>query len=92
MANINFLRGVPADEALVPVASALSKAYAEVLEEFGGKIIQYQTPGLTDFLGYHRLKETLADRFGAPGDPLKKVICSNGGMETFSFVLNLLKS
>jgi DNA-binding transcriptional MocR family regulator len=90
VANINFLRGVPADVALVPVAEALSKAYAQVLAKFGGKIIQYQSPGLTDFLGFNGLKETLAARFGVYGDPLKKMICTNGGMETFTFVLKSL--
>jgi DNA-binding transcriptional MocR family regulator len=90
LANINFLRGVPADEALVPVAQALSDAYSKVFADFGGKIIQYGSPGLTDFLGYNGLKVTLGKRFGAAGDPLKQVICTNGGMETFSFVLKAL--
>jgi DNA-binding transcriptional MocR family regulator len=91
VANINFLRGVPADVALVPVAEALAKAYAEILQTYGGKVIQYQSPGLTDFLGFNGLKETLGNRFGAPGDPLKQVVCTNGGMETFSMLLKSLK-
>ncbi len=84
--NVNFLRGVPADEALVPVAQELAKAYPAVLSEQSGKLIQYQSPGVSDFLGFHALKQTLGKRFGAPGDPLKQVVCTNGGMETISFL------
>ncbi len=85
--QVNFLRGVPADEALVPVANALSEAYRTVLREYGSRLVQYQTPGLTDFLGFRPLKEILAARFNVAGDPEKRIVCSNGGMETFSFLL-----
>ena len=88
--KVNFLRGVPADEALVPVARAFATAYPEVLNSLSDKLIQYQSPGVSDFLGYHALKQSLGERFGAPSDPLKQVICTNGGMETISFVLKSL--
>jgi len=88
--QINFLRGVPADEALVPVAAALADEYARVLTDLGGKLIQYQTPGLADFNGFVPLKQVLCDRLGIQGDPQKRAICSNGGMETFSLLLKTL--
>ena len=91
-AQINFLRGVPADEALVPVAVALADEYARVLREYGGSLIQYQTPGLTDFNGFVPLKQVLADRLKVQGDPQRRMICSNGGMETFSLLLKTLPS
>ena len=61
---INFLRGVPAEEALVPVAEALATQYSNVLRTHGPDVIQYQRPGLADFNGFVPLKETLAKRFG----------------------------
>ena len=85
--QVNFLRGVPADEALKPVAAVFGKAYQAVLDEFGDRLVQYQTPGLSNFLGFVPLKRTIASRFGLPGDPDKRVICTNGGMETLSFLL-----
>ncbi len=88
--QINFLRGVPADEALPPVAEALAAEYARVLRDLGGKLIQYKTPGLTDFNGFVPLKETLAERLKIEGDPQTRLICSNGGMETFSLLLKTL--
>ncbi len=88
--KINFLRGVPADEALEPVAEAFAESYARVMQDYGGRVIQYQTPGLTDFNGFVPLKRTLLERLGAGGDPQARVICSNGGMETFSLLLKSL--
>ena len=87
MATINFLRGVPAEEALVPVAEAFATQYANVLETHGPDVIQYQRPGLADFNGFVPLKETLAKRFGIGGSAQKQVICSNGGMESFSLLI-----
>ncbi len=88
--QINFLRGVPADEALQPVAEALADEYARVLRDFGGRLIQYKTAGLTDFNGYLPLKQALAGRLKIQGDPQARMICSNGGMETFSLLLKTL--
>jgi 2-aminoadipate transaminase len=87
MEKINFLRGVPADEALIPVADLLAEEYKKVIQDHGSKVIQYQTPGLTDFNGFVPLKKLLAERFGIKGDPQARVICSNGGMETFSLLM-----
>lgn len=87
---INFLRGVPADEALVPVAEAFQSVFPEVLGEFGGRLIQYQSQGLTDFNGYVPLKRMILERLGIDDDPQERVICSNGGMETFSLLLKSL--
>jgi 2-aminoadipate transaminase len=88
--RINFLRGVPADEALEPVAEAFADSCARVMRDYGGRVIQYQTPGLTDFNGFVPLKEVLLERLGGGGDPQERVLCSNGGMETFSLLLKSL--
>ena len=87
MEAISFLRGVPAEEALEKVSHVVGKGYAEALRVYGAKLLQYQTPGLTDFNGFVPLKQTLAKRYGIPGDANKHVICFNGGMEAFSLIL-----
>lgn len=87
MQKINFLRGVPADEALVPIAGIFAENFATIFKEYGGPVLQYQTPGLSDFLGFIPLKKSLAQRYKVSGDVNKRVICTNGGMETLTFIL-----
>jgi len=87
MAHISFLRGVPADEALAAIADVVAQGYAQALEAYGAQVLQYQTPGVTDFNGFIPLRETLARRFGLSGDAKERVICFNGGMEVFSLLL-----
>ena len=87
MGEISFLRGVPAEEALEKVSQVVEKSYAEALRAYGAKLLQYQTPGLTDFNGFVPLKQALAKRYGVGGDANKHVICFNGGMEAFSLIL-----
>jgi 2-aminoadipate transaminase len=87
MEGISFLRGVPAEEALEKVSRVVEKGYADALREYGAKLLQYQTPGLTDFNGFVPLKQTLAQRYGIRGDANRHVICFNGGMEAFSLIL-----
>ena len=87
MEEISFLRGVPAEEALEKVAGIVERNYAEAMHAYGAKLLQYQTPGLTDFNGFVPLKQALAKRYGVSGDANKHVICFNGGMEAFSLIL-----
>jgi 2-aminoadipate transaminase len=85
--EISFLRGVPAEEALERIAGAVEKYYVEALRTYGPKLLQYQMPGLTDFNGFIALKKTLAERFGVSGDPNRRVVCFNGGMEVLSLLM-----
>jgi 2-aminoadipate transaminase len=87
MGSISFLRGVPAGEALAAVTDVIAQGYADALKDYGAKILQYQTPGVTDFNGFFPLKEALARRYGLDGEGNKRVICFNGGMEVFSLLL-----
>jgi 2-aminoadipate transaminase len=87
MGEISFLRGVPAQEALEAVAGIVENNYVQAFREYGAKLLQYQIPGLCDFNGFIPLKKSLADRFGIGGDPNRRVICFNGGMEGVSIVL-----
>lgn len=87
MGEISFLRGVPAEEALAEVAGMVEKNYIDALRRYSPKLLQYQIPGLTDFNGFIPLKQTLAERYGITGDPNRRVICFNGGMEVLSLLL-----
>jgi len=87
MREISFLRGVPAEEALEAVAGIVEKNYVKAFREYGAKLLQYQIPGLSDFSGFMPLKKILADRYGIEGDPNRRVICFNGGMEALSMIL-----
>jgi 2-aminoadipate transaminase len=87
MNQISFLRGVPAEEALEAVSELIATSYGEVVRAYGPQILQYQTPGVADFNGFIPLKQTLARRFGIEGDPNKRLICLNGGMEVLSMLL-----
>lgn len=87
MSEISFLRGVPAEDALAAVAGAVEKNYADALHEYGANLLQYQIPGISDFNGFMPLKKILAERYGVGGDPNRRVICFNGGMEALSIIL-----
>ena len=87
MGEISFLRGVPAEDALEAVAGIVENHYVKAMREYGAKLLQYQIPGLSDFNGFIPLKKSLADRYGIGGDPNRRVICFNGGMEGLSIVL-----
>jgi 2-aminoadipate transaminase len=87
MGEISFLRGVPAEDALEAVAGMVENNYVKAMREYGAKLLQYQIPGLSDFNGFIPLKKSLADRYGIGGDPNRRVICFNGGMEGLSIVL-----
>jgi DNA-binding transcriptional MocR family regulator len=87
MTEISFLRGVPADEALEKITALVADSYAEVVKTYGARLLQYQTPSVTDFNGFMPLKQALAHRHNLQGDPNKRLICFNGGMEVFSLLL-----
>jgi 2-aminoadipate transaminase len=87
MGEISFLRGVPAEEALEAVTGIVENNYVTAIREYGAKLLQYQIPGLSDFNGFIPLKKSLADRYGISGDPGRRVICFNGGMEALSIIL-----
>lgn len=57
MKEISFLRGVPSEEALEAVTGIVEKGYGWALREYGAKLLQYQTPGVSDFNGFIPLKK-----------------------------------
>jgi 2-aminoadipate transaminase len=77
---ISFARGIPAPECL-PVAE-LAECAKAVLERDGSVVLSY---GST--LGYAPLREWLAERHGVePG----RVLVTNGSLQAFHFVLEVL--
>lgn len=89
MGEISFLRGVPAEEALESVAGLVEENYIAALRKYSPKLLQYQIPGLTDFNGFMPLKQTLAERYRITGEPNRRVICFNGGMEVLSLLMKV---
>ncbi len=90
METINFLRGVPSDEALRHISTYYKALFPAVIDKYGIGILQYTTPGLADFNGFVPLKEELAKMFEVPGDPNERIVCTNGGMEMIAHFLNIL--
>ncbi|MFA6107083.1 MAG: PLP-dependent aminotransferase family protein [Patescibacteria group bacterium] len=88
---ISFGRGVPATEALISVQTEITNALKVVMNNYGTGLLQYKTSGLTDFNGFIPLKKVIAERFPVSGDPNKRVLITNGGMETISLLLNSAK-
>lgn len=79
---INFLRGVPAEEALSALVEAASSGYARVIERYGIDVLQYG-----HFTGFGPLRELIGNRHGV--DP-QRVIVGNGGLEMISLFFKSL--
>jgi 2-aminoadipate transaminase len=90
MEMINFLRGVPSDEALRQISMHIKALFPLTINKYGTGVLQYTTQGLADFNGFIPLKSELAKRFEVPGDPSERIICTNGGMEMIAHFLNIL--
>lgn len=85
MDKINFLRGVPAEEALESMRPLISLGYQETLKTWGTGILQYTSP-YADFNGFIPLRESLSVRYGLDAVNWSRVICTNGGMEMLSLL------
>ena len=89
MEEVTFLRGVPAEKALVELKKYINNYWVAAIDRYGTEVLQYSGKQ-ADFNGFIPLKETLAERFSVSGDPNHRVICSNGGMEALSFLFKAL--
>ena len=82
VSSVNFLRGVPADEALERLVPMAAAGYADVIGRLGTGVLQYG-----HFLGFGPLREILGAMHAvAPG----RVIVGNGGMEVISLFFKAL--
>jgi 2-aminoadipate transaminase len=80
--SVNFLRGVPAEEALSHLLPLVSEGYENVIRRYGIDVLQYG-----HFTGFSRLREILAKEHNVdPG----RFIAGNGGLEVISLFFKSL--
>ncbi len=77
--SVNFLRGVPAQEALSKLIPAVSEGYEKAIKKYGTDVLQYG-----HFNGFQPLRDILGDMHYV--DP-NRVFIGNGGMEMISLLL-----
>ncbi|WP_054695724.1 aminotransferase class I/II-fold pyridoxal phosphate-dependent enzyme [Desulfosarcina cetonica] len=80
--SINFLRGVPAEEALSRLIPMAAAGYEKAILRYGTEVLQYG-----HFSGFKPLRETIARQHGV--DP-QRVIVGNGGLEVISLFFKSL--
>ncbi len=80
--QVNFLRGVPADEALSNLISLASESYKNVIQKYGTGVLQYG-----HFSGFKPLRDLIAKWHNVNSD---RVIAGNGGMEVISLFFKSL--
>jgi DNA-binding transcriptional MocR family regulator len=79
---VNFLRGVPAEEALTRLVPAAAQGYRDAIARHGVDILQYG-----HFTGFKLLREQIGAWHGV--DP-NRVIVGNGGLEAISIFFKSL--
>jgi 2-aminoadipate transaminase len=80
--SVNFLRGVPAQEALEKIMPAVSKGYETAVNKYGADVLQYG-----HFTGFKPLRDIIGDLHGV--DP-NRVVAGNGGLEVISLFFKSL--
>lgn len=80
--SINFLRGVPAEEALSRLIPMAAEGYEKVIRKYGTDVLQYG-----HFTGFKPLRELIGHLHHV--DP-ERVIVGNGGLEVISLFFKSL--
>lgn len=80
--SANFLRGVPAEEALAHLLPMVSEGYDKAIKRHGVDVLQYG-----HFSGFSKLREVLGKIHNV--DPAR-IIAGNGGMEVISLFFKSL--
>jgi DNA-binding transcriptional MocR family regulator len=80
--SINFLRGVPSEEALSRLIPLASEGYEKVINRYGTDVLQYG-----HFNGFKPLRDLLGQTHHV--DP-ERIFVGNGGMEVISLFLKSL--
>ncbi len=80
--SVNFLRGVPAQEALEKLLPAVSKGYETAVSKYGADVLQYG-----HFTGFKPLRDIIGNLHGV--DP-NRVVAGNGGLEVISLFFKSL--
>jgi len=79
---INFLRGVPSEEALLRLIPIVSEGYERVIRRYGTDVLQYG-----HFTGFKPLRDLIGSLHHV--DP-ERVIVGNGGLEVISLFFKSL--
>jgi 2-aminoadipate transaminase len=82
MQSINFLRGVPADDALSRLIPIASEGYAKAIRRYGTDVLQYG-----HFTGFKPLRDLISSRHRVSPE---RIIAGNGGLEVISLFLKSL--
>src|SRR5210317_1837113 len=80
--SINFLRGIPAEEALSSLIPIASEGYEKAIKRYGTDVLQYG-----HINGFQPLRDLIGQSHQV--DP-ERVIVGNGGMEVISLFLKSL--
>jgi DNA-binding transcriptional MocR family regulator len=80
--SINFLRGVPAQEALSCLIPMASEGYEKVIRRYGTDVLQYG-----HFTGFKPLRDLIGSFHRVHPE---RVIVGNGGLEIISFFFKSL--
>jgi DNA-binding transcriptional MocR family regulator len=80
--TVNFLRGIPAEEALSKLLPKAAEGYKHAVEKYGTDVLQYG-----HFNGFKPLRDILGSAHHV--DP-NRVVAGNGGMEMISLLFKML--
>ncbi len=80
--SINFLRGVPSDDALSRLIPIVSEGYQRVIRRYGTDVLQYG-----HFTGFKPLRDLIASLHDVTPE---RVMVGNGGLEVISLFLKSL--
>jgi 2-aminoadipate transaminase len=80
--SVNFLRGVPAEEALSRLIPLASEGYEEVIRRYGTDVLQYG-----HFAGFKVLRDSIGNLHDVSPE---RVIVGNGGLEVISLFFKSL--
>ena len=80
--SVDFLRGVPSEEALSRLIPIASEGYAKVISRYGTGVLQYG-----HFNGFKPLRDLLGEIHGVEPE---RIIIGNGGMEVISLFFKSL--
>ncbi len=80
--TVNFLRGVPAEEALIALKPMVAEGYEKAVNKYQTQVLQYG-----HFNGFKPLRDILAAVYDVNSD---RIIAGNGGMEMISLLFKSL--
>ncbi len=80
--TVNFLRGVPAREALEKIMPHVSKGYETAVLKYGADVLQYG-----HFTGFKPLRDIIGSLHGVDSN---RVVAGNGGLEVISLFFKSL--